>query len=216
VHYSADDLRGKAENKRRLLAELGLEPRPRTPLLGIVSRLTKQKGIDLYFDVLPRVLADRDVQLVAVGSGEERYETFFAELGRRFPHQVVAYRGYSDALAHRVEAAADIFLMPSLYEPCGLNQMYSLKYGTVPIVRLTGGLADSVEPYDWRSGDGTGFVFEHFTPEGLAWALDSALETYQNPAAWRRLMLQGMAKDFSWDRQGRHYVDLYARLAALR
>jgi starch synthase len=212
AHYTREDLRGKAENKRKLLAELGLEARGRTPLLGIVTRLTKQKGIDLFFEVLPALFSQRDVQLVAVGSGEARYERFFAELQERFPRQVVAYRGYSDALAHRVEAAADVFLMPSLYEPCGLNQMYSLKYGTVPVVRATGGLADSVEPYDWRTGEGTGFVFEHYTPEGLAWAIDSALETFKNPAAWLRLQQQGMAKDFSWGRQAERYVEVYARL----
>ena len=146
---------------------------------------------------------------MVVGSGEARYETFFAELQARFPGRVVFYRGYSNELAHRVEAAADIFLMPSLYEPCGLNQMYSLRYGTVPVVRATGGLADSVEPYDWRSGTGTGFVFEHFTAQGLAWALGAALTTYDNPHAWTQLVRQGMAEDFSWDRQVGKYVELY-------
>jgi len=149
-----------------------------------------------------------------VGSGEERYETFFARLERDFPLQVVAYRGYSNHLAHRVEAGADLFLMPSLYEPCGLNQMYSLRYGTPPVVRATGGLADSVEPWDWVTQRGTGFVFEDYTADGLAWAVDSALATFRHPDSWRRLQDNGMAKDFSWEVQGEKYVELYRRAAA--
>ncbi len=209
LRYDGGSLDGKRENKRLLLQELGFVRGADRPLLGIVSRLIKQKGFDLCFDVLPRLLASRDVQLAVVGSGEARYESFFAELQERFAGRVVFYRGYSNQLAHRVEAVADIFLMPSLYEPCGLNQMYSLRYGTVPIVRSTGGLADSVRPYDWRTGQGTGFVFEHFTPEGLAWAIDSALTTYDDPVAWTNLVRRGMAEDFSWNRQVDRYLELY-------
>ena len=209
LRYDGGSLDGKRENKRLLLQELGFVRGADRPLLGIVSRLIKQKGFDLCFDVLPRLLASRDVQLAVVGSGEARYESFFAELQERFAGRVVFYRGYSNQLAHRVEAAADIFLMPSLYEPCGLNQMYSLRYGTVPIVRATGGLADSVRPFDWRTGQGTGFVFEHFTPEGLAWAIDSALTTYDDPVAWTNLVRRGMAEDFSWNRQVDRYLELY-------
>lgn len=211
-HYTRDDLAGKLECKRVLVTELGLRYRPEVPVLGIVSRLTKQKGIDLLVEVLPELLAQRDVQLVTVGSGDRGYEDFFEKLQRRFPDRAVCYRGYSNELAHRVEAGADLFLMPSLYEPCGLNQMYSLRYGTPPIVRSTGGLADSVEPWRWETGEGTGFVFEHYTAAGLAWAIRAALETWPHPESWTRLVRNGMARDFSWQAQGRHYQDLYRRL----
>ncbi len=132
------------------------------PLIGMVTRLTRQKGIDLLPEVLPRLLQERDFRFVALGSGEAQYERFMHELQQRFPGRVVFYSGYSEELAHFIEAAADMFLMPSLYEPCGLNQMYSLKYGTVPVVRRTGGLADSVQHFDPATGQGTGIVFNDF------------------------------------------------------
>jgi starch synthase len=213
ANYSRDDLAGKLACKRALLTDLGLPYRPEVPVLGIVSRLTKQKGIDLLVEVLPQLLAQRDVQLVSVGSGEQRYEEFFQGLQQRFSERAVCFRGYSNELAHRVEAGADLFLMPSLYEPCGLSQMYSLRYGTPPIVRATGGLADSVEQWRWESGEGTGFVFEHYTADGLAWAIRSALETWPHPESWTRLVQNGMARDFSWGAQGGHYEALYRRLA---
>jgi starch synthase len=208
-HYSADDLAGKRTCKRELLREIGFDERTAAPVLGIVSRLTRQKGFDLCFDALPAFLAHRDVRLVALGSGEDKYEEFFHSLERRFPGKAWFYRGYNEKLAHRIEAGADIFLMPSLFEPCGLNQMYSLRYGTPPVVRKTGGLADTVEPFDPATGQGTGFVFEHFTAEGLAWAIDQALTAYHHRIAWEKLMLNGMSRDFSWDVQGREYLELY-------
>jgi len=213
-HYSADDLSGKREMKQTLLQEAGIGDLGDldTPILGIVSRLTFQKGFELCFDALPAVLARRNFLVVALGSGEPRYEDFFQWLQWRFPGKAWFYRGFNEPLAHWIEAGADLFLMPSRYEPCGLNQMYSLRYGTLPIVRKTGGLADTVEPFD-SAGNGTGFVFEHYTAEGLRWALDTALDTYEDRPTWERLMLNGMAKDFSWDVQGREYVELYRRLA---
>ena len=213
-HYSANDLTGKAKMKKTLLVETGLPAGARTPVLGVVSRLTGQKGIELLFDVLPDLFARRDVRIVALGSGEPRYEEFLHWLHHAYPGKAWYYRGYQERLAHWIEAGADLFLMPSRYEPCGLNQMYSLKYGTPPVVRRTGGLADTVDLYDWRSGRGTGFVFEHFTPEGLGWAIDYALSTYEDHAAWERLMRAGMRKNFSWEVQGKKYLDLYRRLAA--
>ncbi len=222
--YSAADLSGKAANKADLLASLGLASlglaapgsaaEERVPLLGVVSRLTAQKGFDLFFEVLPGLLARRNARLVVLGNGERKYEEFFAGLQHGFPDRVVFYRGYSEPLAHLIEAGADIFLMPSLYEPCGLNQMYSQRYGTPPVVRKTGGLADTVEPFDPGDGSGTGFVFEHFTPEGLAWAVNQALDLYQDREAWRRLMLAGMSRDFSWESQIERYVALYEALLA--
>lgn len=211
-HYSPDDLGGKRNCKRNLLREIGFDEGTAAPVIGIVSRLTPQKGFDLCFDALPAFLFHRDLRLVVLGSGESRYEEFFAWMAQRFPGKAWFYRGYNEKLAHWIEAGTDIFLMPSRYEPCGLNQMYSLKYGTPPIVRKTGGLADTVEPFNAATGKGTGFVFEHFNSDGLSWALDLALNTYHQRSAWDRLMANGMAKDYSWDVQGKEYVGLYEKL----
>ena len=211
-HFDADSLATKALLKREFLARLGLQQGARTAMLGVVSRFTVQKGFDLLFESLPQVLAARDVALVALGNGEARYEEFFARLQREHPQRVHYHRGYSDELAHWIEAAADIFLMPSLYEPCGLNQMYSLRYGTIPIVRRTGGLADSVQSYDAASGEGTGVVFNDFDATAMSWALNHALDLHAQPASWERVVRNAMAQDFSWQRQGAEYVALYRRL----
>jgi starch synthase len=211
-HYDPQNMAGKAALKREIIARFGLEAGPDTPLFGIVSRLASQKGHDLLFDSLPELLAWRDFVFVVLGSGEAKYETFFQKLQSDYPDRVAFSRGYDDPLAHLIEAASDMFVMPSLYEPCGLNQMYSLRYGTVPIVRKTGGLADSVAPYDPSSGEGTGIVFEQFDSEALEWALNTALDLYAQPAHWTRMVRNGMAQDFSWQRQGALYVQLYERL----
>jgi starch synthase len=213
-HYDPEHLQTKGKLKREFLERLGLKVGARAPLVGLVSRLASQKGFDLMFDALPRALLARDFAFVALGSGEPRYESFFASLEQRFPGRVLFHRGYSDALAHWIEAASDLFLMPSLYEPCGLNQMYSLRYGTVPLVRRTGGLADTVEHYERSTRRGTGIVFEEFTAAAFARALDMALDLYMERAHWRQLVMNGMRCDFSWTRQGALYVDLYARLIA--
>jgi starch synthase len=212
TQYGPDELEVKAALKQEFLARMGLEAGPGTALLGLIARLTPQKGIDLLFGSLPELLATRDVCFVALGNGEARYEEFFTGLQRRYPKQVVFHRGYSEELSHWIEAASDLFLMPSRYEPCGLNQLYSLRYGTIPIVRRTGGLADSVIPYDPVTGNGTGFVFNDFDTPALAWAMRLALDLYPHRAAWTRLMRNAMAADFSWERQGALYVELYARL----
>lgn len=214
-HFSRLDMDGKAAAKAALIARLRLAPTAITggaPLLGIVSRLTAQKGLDLLQDVLPGLLATRDLRLVAVGSGDRVLEQFLGELQFRFPRQVVFHRGYSDELAHWVEAAADGFLMPSRYEPCGLNQMYSLRYGTLPIVRRTGGLADSVQQYDPATGQGTGVVFEHADEAGMRWALERFLWLYAQPDHFRRAQQNGMAMDFSWARQAALYEALFTSL----
>ena len=213
-HYDAGSLAGKARNKEALLDLLRMPSPPATPLLGIVTRLTHQKGIDLLYDTLPEVLERDAVRLAALGSGEHHYERFLHDLQRRFPGRVVFYSGYSEELAHFIEAAADIFLMPSMYEPCGLNQMYSLRYGTVPVVRRTGGLADSVRHFDPSTGQGTGIVFNDFDAGGLRWALATALEWYGWPSVWRRLVLNGMAEDFSWGKQVEAYESLYEGLVS--
>ena len=212
--YDASDLSGKQLNKDALLDLLRM-PTPRTtPLIGMVTRLTRQKGLDLLVETLPELLAADTVRLVALGSGEQHYERFLHGLQERFPGRAVCYSGYSEELAHLIEAASDVFLMPSMYEPCGLNQMYSLRYGTVPIVRRTGGLADSVRHFDPATGEGTGVVFNDYDPGAVRWALATALEWFGRPESWRRLMLNGMGEDFSWQTQGAEYERLYERLKA--
>jgi len=212
THYEAGNLAGKAQLKRAFLARSGLGIAPEVPLAGIVSRLAVQKGIELMFEVLPKVLSARPLALAALGSGEAKYESFFAGLARSFPGRVVFEAGYDEPQSHWIEAASDLFLMPSRYEPCGLNQMYSQRYGTVPVVRRTGGLADSVEHYDPATGVGTGVVFNDFDPPALEWALNFALDLYAQPAHWSRLRANGMARDFSWTHQGGEYLALYRRL----
>ncbi len=213
-HYDADSVaEGKAKNKRHLIESVGLIAEDTTPMIGVVSRLTAQKGFELTFEALPEALRYLDLCAVILGTGESHIEDHFHWLQRTFPQRVCYYCGYSNELAHLIEAGSDIFLMPSRFEPCGLNQMYSLKYGTAPIVRKTGGLADTVEQFDPATGEGTGFVFEHFDTTGFAWALKTALTTYQNRPAWEQLRLNGMAKDFSWERQGAEYEELYAQLS---
>jgi starch synthase len=211
--YSARRLGGKKENKTELLAEVGLDGADDRPLIGMVSRLTAQKGIDLIEAVLPEILQSRPFVVVVLGTGEPRYERFFASLEQSFKSQVRFYNGYNNKLAHRIEAGSDMFLMPSHFEPCGLNQMYSMRYGTVPIVHETGGLADTVEPYDSNSKQGTGIVFRHYDEAGLRWAIDTALDLYEDKHAWRQIIRNGMVRDFSWERQGKLYADLYRKLA---
>lgn len=208
-HYSPQDLSGKRATKRSLLDWLNLPVSDSTPLMGVVSRMTVQKGFDLLFDSLPQILETRDMSLVALGSGEARYENFFVHLQQRFPDRVVFHRGYNEELSHLIEAASDMFLMPSQYEPCGLNQMYSLKYGTAPIVRRTGGLADTVQMWDPSTRQGTGIVFNDFDVPAVQWAIHTALDFFKDQDSWTQLMLNGMAQDFSWDRQTGEYVRLY-------
>ena len=208
-HYSPEDLSGKRATKRSLLDWLNLPVSDATPLMGVVSRMTVQKGFDLLFDSLPQILQTRDMSLVALGSGEARYENFFVHLQQRFPDRVVFHRGYNEEISHLIEAASDMFLMPSQYEPCGLNQMYSLKYGTAPIVRRTGGLADSVQMWDPATRQGTGIVFNDFDVPAVEWAIHTALDFFKDQEGWTQLMLNGMAQDFSWDRQTGEYVKLY-------
>ena len=204
----------RAHHHGRPVGDVGdrLERRDATALFGVVSRFTPQKGFDLLFDTLPALLAERDAALAALGSGDARYEVFFEGLQARFPGRVVYHRGYSDELAHWIEAAADAFLMPSRYEPCGLNQMYSLRYGTIPVVRRTGGLADSVRMFDAASGRGTGIVFNDFDAPAMDWAMRTTLDLHAQPALWSRLVRNAMAEDFSWERQSKEYEALYRRL----
>jgi starch synthase len=210
--YSSRDFSGKEKNKQSLMEEMGLEYQFDRPLVGMITRLTYQKGIDLAQQALSQLLASRDFSLVVLGSGESEYEDFFNWLQSEHPGRVVFYQGFNNQLAHRIEAGVDLFLMPSRYEPCGLNQMYSLRYGTVPVVRATGGLADSVQHFDPATGRGTGVVFHDYDANGLVWAVNTALDLYNNKRAWKQITYNGMAKDYSWSEQGKIYVERFRHL----
>ena len=209
-NYSVRRLEHKAANKSALQAELGLEQRADLPLLAVVSRLTEQKGLDLLLEAMPHVLK-LPAQLVVLGTGTPELEHAWAALAHKHRNQCAVTIGFDEALAHRIEAGADIFLMPSRFEPCGLNQMYSLRYGTPPVVRATGGLADTViDAADEKHGNG--FVFGPATAEALLQALQRAAKTWQDPVRWRRLQRHGMARHSSWAEAAQHYVELYQRL----
>jgi starch synthase len=213
AHFSPQDLRGKLINKEMLTATVGLKMSTAQPLIGMVTRLTEQKGIDLLMDALPALLQVREFGLVVLGSGDGKYSAFFEQLAQRFAGRVSYHTGFDEPLAHLIEAGSDIFLMPSRYEPCGLNQMYSLRYGTIPVVRNTGGLADSVQHFDPSTGRGTGCVFNDYDVPAARWAINTVLDWYADPRSWLPLVQNAMAKDFSWTRQIREYESLYRGLA---
>ncbi len=207
ANYSAEDLSGKRICKKDVIERFGLplEAMDR-PLIGIVSRFVDQKGFDLLADVAGELAAE-DLCVVALGTGDPEYEKMFRELAAAHPSKIAARIAYDDPLAHQIEGGADIFLMPSRYEPCGLNQIYSLRYGTVPVVRATGGLDDTIE-------ESTGFKFNEYSGLALLTAVREALAAYRDPRRWKDLMLNGMKKDFSWRASAAEYSDLYRRLAA--
>ncbi len=212
AHYSSEDLSGKAECKRDLLASFGLnQADENAPVIGIVSRFAAQKGFDLIGQIVDR-LALEDVLLVVLGSGDKLYEEMFMRLNRRVPNKIAVRIAYDNVLAHKIEAGADTFLMPSRYEPCGLNQIYSLKYGTPPIVRATGGLDDTIDPWDPRTKKGTGFKFQEYTGEALLRAIHQAVQLYRDQGSWQKLMRNGMSKDFSWRVAAREYLRVYERV----
>lgn len=216
AHYTVEDLSGKKACKAAAQREMKLPARD-VPLLGLVSRLVFQKGIDLIVEILPKLLA-LDVQLIALGSGDPAYHELLTSLSERYPDKMALRLGFDEGLAHRVEAGSDLFLMPSRYEPCGLNQQYSLRYGTVPIVRKTGGLADTVIPYlpvAHAGATATGFAFEAPEPEVLLSTILLALRVYRDKEEWHALMRNGMRQDFSWQHSARQYVELYERALAI-
>ncbi|NQT14691.1 MAG: glycogen synthase, partial [Planctomycetes bacterium] len=208
---------GKPVCKAALQDELGLPSRPDVPVVAMIGRLARQKGFDLVADMIPHWVEKSDVQWVILGTGDLQYEERFLALAKRFPEKVAARLEFSDVMAHKIEAGADLFLMPSRYEPCGLNQMYSLRYGTVPVVRQTGGLADTVvDADDGALADGTanGFSFSEDSRQALDETLQRALDAYRSPPVWSRLVQAGMCQDWSWARSARQYVELYERIAA--
>jgi starch synthase len=213
--YCAATLEGKAENKRALQARMGLDPAPDVPLLGIVCRLTYQKGPDIVLACAERLLA-LPAQMVVLGSGDPPLEHAFRQLADAHPGRVGVQVGFDEGLSHLIEAGADLFLMPSRYEPSGLNQMYSQRYGTPVVARATGGLADSVTdctPETLAAGTASGFLFRDATPEALLAAVERAVAAYRNEPVWRSLQRHGMAMDFSWDASAQRYLELYRALA---
>lgn len=214
--YSADHLEGKTECKYDLLRQFRLSGASvDQPVIGIVSRFAAQKGFDLIAEIAED-LARLPLIITVLGSGDKEYQDLFVKLNAQFPEKFAAKIAYDNGMAHKIEAGADMFLMPSRYEPSGLNQMYSLKYGTVPIVRATGGLDDSIEAWDPKTETGTGFKFTPYTGSALLTSMHDALKLFGDKASWRKLMLNGMKKDFSWKSSAREYVKIYERLAPTR
>jgi starch synthase len=198
-----------------VLNAAGLDPNTQQPVVGIISRLVIQKGFDLLEAVADRLMS-MNLLLLVLGSGERRFEKLFDYLHQRFPQQVAVALKFDNVLAHKIEAGADMFLMPSRYEPCGLNQMYSLRYGTVPIVRATGGLDDTVQEWDLNSQTGNGFKFYNYSPEDLLEAVGRARNAFENRKEWEKIQINGMSGDYSWKNAERQYVDLYQKALELK
>ncbi len=214
--YSPQDLSGKLKCKQDLLAAFGVTGADlRLPVIGIVSRFAAQKGFDLIARIMDR-LAREEMTVVALGTGDKPYEDMFVRLNKQFPQKIAVKVAYDNAIAHKIEAGSDMFLMPSKYEPCGLNQIYSLKYGTVPIVRATGGLDDTIEPWNARTGKGTGFKFSEYSGEALLLTVEEALRAFRDQTSWQMLMRNGMSKDFSWNASAKEYGRTYERARQTR
>ncbi len=210
--FNPEDLKGKAANKAALMEAFGLsKDLADAPILAVISRLADQKGFDLLAEILPQLMKQK-LMLVILGTGEEKYHRWLAAEAPKYKGKLGAKIAFDNKLAHLMEAGADMFLMPSRYEPCGLNQIYSMKYGTIPVVRATGGLADTVTPVGDPKTPGTGFVFSDYTPEAFLKAIHTALDAYANQDLWQRIMLHAMAQDFSWKVSARKYLELYKSL----
>jgi starch synthase len=207
--YNSKELPLKRENKKVLCKKFGIEYNPETPVIGMISRLTDQKGFDLIKKIMPSLMKE-DINFVLLGSGDKSYQKFFEGIKKKFPGRVGLHFGFSEELAHLIEAGSDIFLMPSKYEPCGLNQMYSLRYGTIPVVRKTGGLADTIIEY--KNGKGNGFVFDKYNHEELLKAIKRALKLYKNREEWIKLVRLAMSYDYSWQVSAKKYTELYKSL----
>jgi starch synthase len=214
--FTADSLDGKLDAKRALCSAVGLpQDSLSTPIIGLISRLTDQKGFDLLAAASAELMT-LDARWAMLGSGERRYEDLWRALAARHPDRVSATIGFDERLAHLIEAGADLFLMPSRFEPCGLNQMYSLRYGTLPIVRATGGLADTVQDPESGSDAATGFVFGEYSPQALVTTLRRALQTFRNPSVWKAMQRTAMKQDHSWNASAREYVKVYEGAIAER
>jgi starch synthase len=210
--YSRENLDGKLFNKYRYLSDWGLsesQMKDDMPMIGMVTRLTDQKGIVLVEQSLERILANYPVRFTILGSGAERYENYFRYIGAKYGHRALVHIGYNDDLAHKIEASSDMFLMPSLFEPCGLNQMYSLKYGTVPVVRGVGGLADTVHEYNYSTGQGNGFVFYDYDQSDMGWAIHRAISSYFDKPNWLRIIKNGMSENNSATQSAERYIEVF-------
>ncbi len=208
--YFKDNLSGKKKNKLELLHRCSFPLRTEQPLIGMISRLDNQKGFDILSEIINDVLK-MDIQMVLLGTGERKYHVMFNELTARYPDKFHAFLQFDNQLAHLIEAGSDIFLMPSRYEPCGLNKMYSLRYGTVPIVRKTGGLADTVEDVNDTTGDGTGFMFDEYSSAALMSAIKRAVMMFEKKRLWYKIVKRGMVRDFSWKKSAGQYLEVYNR-----
>jgi starch synthase len=214
AHFSAHNLSGKTECKKHVLRYFGLfNSRKRVPMIGIVSRLADQKGFDLIAEAIEDIMA-LDLQMVILGTGQQKYHHLFRQIASRYPGRVGIQLSFDSGLAHRIQAGCDMFLMPSRFEPCGLTHLYGLRYGTIPIVRKTGGLADTVLPLNHKTG--TGFSFLGYSVIEMMTAIKQALAVYSNPGRWKRVMVRAMNQDWSWDRSARQYMQLYRQIYADR
>lgn len=217
ANYSIEDMKGKAICKKELQKRMGLEQNKDIPIIGIVSRFVEQKGLHLLLECLDDIVRNMVVQFVVLGAGDKRLESFFYYLPSKYPGRVGSYIGYNEELAHLIEAGSDFFLMPSLYEPCGLNQIYSMKYGTLPIVRAVGGLDDTVENYDEATGNGTGFKFYEASPKAIYYTVGWAISTYfDRKRHMKKLIKNAMSKDFSWDKSAKMYEELYIKAIRIK
>ncbi len=209
-NYTADSLEDKDKNKQALCKQTGLTYDPEIPVIGVISRLADQKGFDLIAEAADELMK-MDLQMVILGTGDPKYHEMLEKIGKKNPSKLSVNLRFDNKLAHLIEAGSDMFLMPSRFEPCGLNQMYSLKYGTVPVVRETGGLADTVDDYDEKTGKGTGFVFSKYSKSAMMEAVKRAVSTFADKKSWMKIQKAGMQKDFSWDNSARKYMELYKK-----
>jgi starch synthase len=207
-NYNEENLAAKKENKTALQRELGLPVCEETPIIGLISRLVDQKGLDLIACVLDEIFSE-DMQFVVLGTGDQRYEQLFREASFRHPDKISANIRFDNALAHKIYAASDLFLMPSLFEPCGLGQIISLRYGTLPIVRETGGLKDTVLSYNETTGEGNGFSFTNYNAHDMLYTIRRALQFYKDEEIWTKLQGAAMSGDYSWRSSAVKYIDLY-------
>lgn len=214
-NFDISTIQKRVENKIHLQKEFNLEVSKDIPVLGMVGRLSGQKGIDLLMPILETLVSEFNIQFIIIGAGEGRYREFFEEMNRKFPKNVGCHLMFDLALGHHVFTGCDLFLMPSKFEPCGITQMEAMRYGAIPVVRRTGGLADTVEDFDPKKNTGTGFVFENFNPYAFFGALVRALETYKYKKIWQQLIKRAMRADFSWEVSAQRYLDLYKRTISL-
>ncbi len=206
--YSVKNPDAKLTNKAELAKKFGFKFEENIPIVGLIARLYDEKGIDLINKAFPEIMK-QDLQFVLLGTGDKKYQAFFEKMSQKYKDKFACYLGFNDELAHLIEAGADIFLMPSRYEPCGLNQMYSLTYGTVPIVRETGGLADTVVQFNQKTGEGNGFLFKKYDAATMMKELKKALKLFSDKKTWAKIIRNGMKTDFSWHASSKKYIDLY-------